>query len=128
MLPWRRKGRRRWRMTGELGHQMIDQALALTASPDETSCGDVNKITNVPGATLQPLFRQVAGKGFLSEHSCPPQPLYTYWRSLHSFERDIFPHCPWRTPSLIFPDSIQFQQKKNAAPSRVRRGCARSAL
>lgn len=32
--------------------------------------------------------------GFLSEHSYPLQPLYTYYRSLHSFEKDIFPHNP----------------------------------
>lgn len=59
---------------------MIDQDLAQTVSPGEPSCGDVNKVKNVRNTTLQPLFKQLAGKHFkdFSLNSSPPQPLYTH--------------------------------------------------
>lgn len=88
---------------------MIDQDLAPTVSPDKTSRGGVHKVGKMCSIqhSTHPVNRwQVKVLRLCGRRQWPSTALYTYHRPLFSFEGDIFPHNPWRTPALIFPDSI----------------------
>lgn len=92
--------------------------------------GNVNKVENVPDTTLQPLFKQVAGKRFMA-FSQNTVTLYSHCTPTTEHctpLKKTFFHTIPRGPHLIFPDNIQFQQKKTAAPPRVSRGCACALL
>lgn len=92
-----------------LRRQMIDQGLAPTVSPDRTSRGDVHKIgrmCSIQRGTHSVNRWQVKVLRLCGIRQWPSTAPHTYHRSLFSFEGDISPHNPWRTPALIFPDSI----------------------